>query len=113
MKDRPHSCPTCTAQGLNAERFILDEFQIGDILYMDYIFPKTRQRLYMAEGYNQIVRWSDMSQGRPYACDVGWDCFLTDTKYTPLDMTGQIESIEDTAAHCQQRCVAVAGCAHF
>ena len=67
------ACPSCNAQGLNNETFILNEFQIGDIIYMDYYFPKTRQRLYMGEGHNQIVRYSDLTHLRPYMCEPGWD----------------------------------------
>lgn len=73
MKDKPGSCPTCNAQGLSMESNGLKEFLIGDVIYMDYYFPAARQRLYMAEGHNQVVRYSDMGQARPWVCPPNWD----------------------------------------
>jgi len=40
-------------------------------------------------------------------------CFENNKKYTPLDMSGQVRTVNSSAATCQQRCASVPECAHF
>lgn len=40
-------------------------------------------------------------------------CLEQDIQYTPMDMIGQLSSIENNIFECQQRCRSVIGCVHF
>eukprot|EP00928_Gymnodinium_smaydae_P041029 TRINITY_DN27784_c0_g1_i1.p1 TRINITY_DN27784_c0_g1~~TRINITY_DN27784_c0_g1_i1.p1 ORF type:complete len:361 (+),score=60.61 TRINITY_DN27784_c0_g1_i1:169-1251(+) len=41
------------------------------------------------------------------------ECVEKDTKYEPLDMSGTKGTLEKSMEHCQARCRATDGCAHF
>jgi len=40
-------------------------------------------------------------------------CYEKDTAYSPLDMPGESQTLEDEASSCQARCRATTGCTHF
>jgi len=40
-------------------------------------------------------------------------CYEKDTAYSPLDMPGESQTLEDEASSCQARCRATSGCVHF
>merc|ERR1712187_394085 len=69
------ACPTCNAQGI--QEFDGDrksfEFLVDDVLHLDYLFPPTRHRMFMGEGHNHIVRYSDVSKDLNWICQPGWE----------------------------------------